>query len=55
VEKTNGTPIYLKQVTDIRDGLRKETVVFETNGLYYVKGSAVYLTFEENQEVGKVK
>ncbi|MGX1901306.1 DUF1934 domain-containing protein [Thermolongibacillus altinsuensis] len=55
MEKTNGTPIYLKQVTDIRDGLRKETVVFETNGLYYVKGSAVYLTFEENQEVGKVK
>jgi uncharacterized beta-barrel protein YwiB (DUF1934 family) len=55
VEKTNGTPIHLKQVTDIRDGFRKETVVFETNGLYYVKGSTVYLTFEEEQEVGKVK
>jgi uncharacterized beta-barrel protein YwiB (DUF1934 family) len=55
VEKTNGTPIRLKQVTDIRDGFRKETVVFETNGLYYLKGNIVYLTFDENQEAGKVK
>ncbi|MBA2874435.1 YwiB family protein [Thermaerobacillus caldiproteolyticus] len=55
MEKTNGIPIHLKQVTDIRDGFRKETVVFETNGLYYVKENAVYLTFEEEQEAGKVK
>jgi uncharacterized beta-barrel protein YwiB (DUF1934 family) len=55
VEKAAGTPIHLKQVTEIRDGFRKETVVFETNGLYYLKGNTVYLNFEEEQEAGKVK
>lgn len=55
VDQTTGTPIRLKQVTEIRDGFRKETVAFETNGLYYLKGNTVYLSFEEEQETGKVK
>jgi uncharacterized beta-barrel protein YwiB (DUF1934 family) len=55
VVKQAGTPIRLKQVTEIRDGLRKETVVLEANGLYYLKGNHVYLTFEEEQEYGKIK
>ncbi|WP_027408059.1 DUF1934 domain-containing protein [Anoxybacteroides tepidamans] len=55
MEKTSGTPIRLKHVTDIRDGNRKETIVFEADGLYYVKGDVSYLTFEESQEIGKVK
>lgn len=55
MEKTNGIPIQLKQVTEIRDGLRKETVVLETNGLYYLKGDTVYLTFEEKYEGKTVK
>lgn len=55
MERTNGTPILLKQVTEIRDGLRKETVVVEANGLYYIKGDTVYLTFDEQYEGRTVK
>lgn len=55
MEKTNGTPIRIKQVTEIRDGSRKETVAFETNGLYYIKGDTVYLLFEELYEGQTVK
>ncbi|MCH1626189.1 DUF1934 domain-containing protein [Ferdinandcohnia quinoae] len=51
----NGTPIQIKFVTEIKDGLRKENVAFDTNGLYYIKGSSTYLSFEELQEVGPVK
>ena len=46
----NGIPIQLKQVTEIRDGARKEIVVIEANGLYYLKGDATYVTFEETYE-----
>ncbi|KXG08549.1 DUF1934 domain-containing protein [Anoxybacillus rupiensis] len=55
MEKANGTPIRLKHVTDIRDGSRKETIVLEAHGLYYIKENASYLTFEESQDIGNVK
>lgn len=51
----NGTPIQLKFVTEIKDGLRKENVAFDANGLYYIKGNSTYLAFEEKQEIGPVK
>jgi uncharacterized beta-barrel protein YwiB (DUF1934 family) len=54
MEKQNGIPIRLKQITNIRDGFRKETVALETEGFYYIKENAVYLQFEEQQELGKV-
>lgn len=47
--------IQIKFVTDIKDGNRKETVAFETNGLYYVKDKSTYITFEEPHEEGLVK
>ncbi|WP_449538103.1 DUF1934 domain-containing protein [Ferdinandcohnia sp. Marseille-Q9671] len=51
----DGTPIQLKFVTEIRDGLRKENVAFDANGLYYIKGNNTYLQFDEKQETGTVK
>ena len=50
-----GIPIEVKFVTEIRDGLKKENVAFETNGLYYLKGNHTYLSFEEPEEVGHAK
>jgi len=50
-----GTPIRLKHVTEIRDGSRTETVAFEANGLYYLKGDTVYLMFKEDQDAGSIK
>ncbi|GGE82289.1 DUF1934 domain-containing protein [Priestia taiwanensis] len=50
-----GLPIKLKFVTEIRDGKRKETVAFDTNGLYYEKGKNRYLTFQEPHEQGEIK
>ncbi|KIQ93806.1 putative beta-barrel protein ywiB [Anoxybacillus thermarum] len=55
VGKVNGIPIQLKQVTEIRDGARKEIVVIEANGLYYLKGDATYVTFEETHEGETIK
>jgi uncharacterized beta-barrel protein YwiB (DUF1934 family) len=55
MEKQNGIPMQLKQVTDIRDGLHKETVVLEAKGLYYIKENAMYLQFEEQHELGNIK
>ena len=55
MDKSAGTPIHLKHVTEIRDGFRKETVAFEADGLYYLKGDTVYLTFKEDQNAGSVK
>ncbi|WP_028400615.1 DUF1934 domain-containing protein [Ectobacillus panaciterrae] len=49
-----GVPIQLKFVTQIRDGARKETIAFDTNGLYYEKGQSTYLTFQEPNEQGEV-
>ncbi|SFA39580.1 Uncharacterized beta-barrel protein YwiB, DUF1934 family [Anoxybacillus pushchinoensis] len=51
----NGTPIQLKHVTEIRDGARKEIVVVEANGLYYLKGDVTYVTFEEMYEGETIK
>ncbi|MFT4415345.1 DUF1934 domain-containing protein [Fredinandcohnia humi] len=51
----NGTPIQIKFVTEIKDGLQKEHVAFDANGLYYIKGNSTYLSFEEKQETGTVK
>jgi uncharacterized beta-barrel protein YwiB (DUF1934 family) len=50
-----GLVVKLKFVTEIRDGHRKETVAFDTNGLYYEKGKNRYLTFQEPHEQGEVK
>ncbi|MFX3625187.1 MAG: DUF1934 domain-containing protein [Ectobacillus sp.] len=50
-----GVPVTLKFVTQIREGTRKETIAFETNGLYYEKGQSTYLTFLEPNEQGEVK
>ncbi|MFC4184144.1 DUF1934 domain-containing protein [Saccharococcus thermophilus] len=55
MEKQNGIPMQLKQVTDIRDGVRKETVVLEAKGIYYIKENAMYLHFEEQQEIGSIR
>ncbi|MCP8967990.1 DUF1934 domain-containing protein [Ectobacillus ponti] len=50
----NGIPVFIKFVTQIRDGARKETIAFETNGLYYEKGQSTYVTFQEPNEQGEV-
>ncbi|MEI2401253.1 DUF1934 domain-containing protein, partial [Paenibacillus phytohabitans] len=52
---STGTPITLKFVTEIKEGLRKENVAFDANGLYYIKGNNTYLQFDEEQEAGTVK
>ncbi len=54
-KQTNGVPVHVKFVTQIRDGARKETIAFDTNGLYYEKGQSTYLTFEEPNEQGQVR
>lgn len=54
MEKQTGIPIRLKQITDIRDGVRKETVALEAEGFCYVKENAVYLQFTEQQELGQI-
>ncbi|KAF0996705.1 putative beta-barrel protein YwiB [Geobacillus sp. TFV-3] len=55
MKETNGIPVSLRQVTVIRDGARQETVVLEADGMYYIKGKAGYLQFEEENELGRVK
>lgn len=54
-KQTVGIPITLKFVTEIHDGPRKETIAFETNGLYYEKGQTTYVTFQEPNEQGEVR
>ncbi len=55
VEKQSaGLPVKLKFTTQIREGTRKETVAFETVGLYYVKGQSIYLKFQEPNEHGEI-
>ncbi len=46
--------VTIKFVTDIKDGSRKETVAFETNGLYYEKNKSKYITFTELHDEGNV-
>jgi uncharacterized beta-barrel protein YwiB (DUF1934 family) len=48
-------PIQVKFVTEIHDGPRKETIAFETIGLYYDKGQTTYVTFQEPNDQGEVK
>ncbi|MED1556660.1 DUF1934 domain-containing protein [Bacillus paramycoides] len=50
-----GLPVHVHFVTEIREGARKETVAFEANGQYYVKGQGTYVTFQEPNEQGEVK
>ncbi|PFJ17507.1 hypothetical protein COD67_08215 [Bacillus cereus] len=50
-----GLPVHVHFVTEIREGARKETVAFETDGQYYVKGQGSYITFQEPNEQGEVK
>ncbi|HDR4455596.1 hypothetical protein COJ79_19485 [Bacillus thuringiensis] len=50
-----GLPVHVHFVTEIREGARKETVAFEENGQYYVKGQGTYVTFQEPNEQGEVK
>ncbi|HHY2674991.1 DUF1934 domain-containing protein [Bacillus clarus] len=50
-----GLPVHVHFVTEIREGARKETVAFEVNGQYYVKGQGTYVTFQEPNEQGEVK
>ena len=54
-KSTAGLPIHVHFVTQIREGARKETIAFETNGLYYEKGQGTYITFQEPNEQGEVK
>ncbi len=42
-------PIEVKIVTDIADGHRKETTSVHAKGMYYEKGSKIYLTYTERQ------
>jgi uncharacterized beta-barrel protein YwiB (DUF1934 family) len=49
-----GLPIQIRFVTEIREGTRKETIAFDTNGLYYEKGQSTYVTFQEPNEQGEV-
>lgn len=46
-EASKGTPVKVKFATEIKRGLEKEHVAFEANGLYYIKDTASYLTFDE--------
>ncbi|OLO36032.1 hypothetical protein BTA37_18935 [Priestia megaterium] len=49
-------PIEVKIVTDIRDGHRKETTSVNAKGMYYEKGSKIYLTYTERQEeIGDIR
>ena len=50
-----GLPVHVHFVTEIREGARKETVAFEANGQYYVKGQGTYVTFQGPNEQGEVK
>ena len=50
-----GLPVHVHFVTEIREGARKETVAFEANGQYYVKGQGTYVAFQEPNEQGEVK
>lgn len=48
--------VIIKQVTEIQDGRRKETVKLESDGKLYIKDQATIIAFEENLEhVGNVK
>ncbi|MFD3446749.1 DUF1934 domain-containing protein [Microbacteriaceae bacterium 4G12] len=49
-----GLPIQIRFVTEIREGTRKETIAFDTNGLYYEKGQSTYVTFQEPNEQGAI-
>ena len=43
-------------MTDIRDGHRKETTSVNAKGMYYEKGSKIYLTYTERQEeIGDIR
>lgn len=55
VISSSGTPILLKFVTEINDRKQKQTVSFDSNGLYYIKGNSTYLSFTEPNDFGKVK
>ncbi|ABS24065.1 Domain of unknown function DUF1934 [Bacillus cytotoxicus NVH 391-98] len=50
-----GLPVDVHFVTEIREGARKETVAFQANGQYYVKGESTYVTFQEPNEQGEVR
>lgn len=50
-----GLPVQVQFVTEVREGVRKETIAFDVNGLYYVKGQSTYVTFQEPNEQGEVK
>ncbi|WPZ18331.1 DUF1934 domain-containing protein [Geobacillus subterraneus] len=54
MKETNGIPVRLRQVAVIRDGAHQETVVLEVDGMYYIKGEAMYLQFAEENELGRV-
>ncbi|MGP3560102.1 MULTISPECIES: DUF1934 domain-containing protein [Geobacillus] len=55
MKERNGMPVQLRQVAVIRDSARRETVVLEADGVYYIKGTTGYLQFEEENELGRVK
>ncbi|KPC99824.1 hypothetical protein LR69_01889 [Geobacillus sp. BCO2] len=39
MKETNGIPVRLRQVAVMRDSARRETVVLEADGVYYIKGT----------------
>ncbi|MBD8071383.1 DUF1934 domain-containing protein [Bacillus sp. PS06] len=55
VASDKGTPIQLKFVTEINDQRQKQTVAFQANGQYYIKGNSTYLQFIEPNDLGDVK
>lgn len=46
-----GRPIKLTFISEVK----RENTSFDANGLYYIKGDATYICFDEAQEVGIVK
>lgn len=54
ITSSTGKPIFVKVVTDIRDGHRKETNSFTAKGMYYEKEHAMYITYKEQQEMGEI-
>ncbi len=54
MNETNRIPVRLRQVAVIRDGAHQETIALEVDGMYYIKGTTVYLQFVEENELGRV-
>jgi len=55
MKEKSGIPVSIEFQTVIKDNRGRETVKFDTNGLYYKKDEFTYLLFEEKHEDRKVK